>query len=298
MKEMSSIDKKHNILVSYQEQIGKAINDNVALFGDKSHLRDACAYALSTGGKRLRPILVLMISKALGSQSDVMFSALGIEFFHTASLVADDMPSMDDDDFRRSQPSVHKQFGEGVALLTSYALIAMGYECIAKNAAVIKKSNLPFAAQSDQLGMLALENATFNTGLSGATGGQFLDIAPPNLSENMLREIIHKKTSSLFEIAFVFGWLFGGGAVKRLNEVKQAASHFGLAFQLADDLGDMEQDIKNERLVNVANVLGKEAALKMFHAEHQAFLLKLKDLKIDSPDLLGVADQLKQTSAV
>lgn len=81
--------------------------------------------------------------------------------------------------------------------------------------------------------------------------------------------------------------------MEQLECVKTAASHFGLAFQLADDLGDMEQDVKNERLVNIANVLGKDAAIEMFHVEHQAFVEALKELKIDSHDLLHIADQLK-----
>ena len=292
-QESVSSEKTIDDFEVFKKQISESINKSLPLFGDKTLLRDACEYALSTGGKRFRPSLVLMIAKALGSKGDAMFSALGIEFFHTASLVADDLPSMDDDDERRHQPSVHKKFGEGVALLVSYALIAAGYECISKNVEVIKNSGLPFADQSDHIGMLALENATYNTGLNGATGGQFLDIAPPDLSLETLKEIIHKKTSSLFEISFVFGWLFGGGDLQRLGDVKQAASHFGLAFQIADDLGDMEQDVKNERLVNIGNVFGKEEALKMFHGEHEAFLLKIKDLGIDSTELLQIAENLK-----
>lgn len=290
MKEKAK--NKIDVLAPYQEQIGQAINKNLTLFGEPSLLRDACAYALSSGGKRFRPTLVLMIANALGKKGDATFSALGIEFFHTASLVADDMPSMDDDATRRNLPSVHKKYGEGIALLASYALISWGYDCIAKNADLLSRTNLSFSQNADRIGLLALENATYNTGLFGATGGQYLDIAPPDLCLNTLKKIIHKKTSSLFEIAFVYGWLFGGGEIEKLDRVKLAALHFGLAFQLADDLGDMEQDIKNERLVNVANVLGKKDAIEMFHVEHQTFLSLLKELKIDSRDLLHVADDL------
>lgn len=278
---------------NYHQLIGQAIDKNLPLFGKNTKLFEACTYALSSGGKRFRPSLVLIIAEALGLQGDVMFSALGIEFFHTASLVADDMPSMDDDDERRNQPSVHKKFGESIALLVSYALISMGYECIAKNATVLQNSSLPFASSSDRIALLALENAAYNTGLQGATGGQFLDLAPPDLSITTLKEIIHKKTTSLFEISFVFGWVFGGGNLAKMDEVKQAASHFGLAFQIADDLGDREQDIKNERLVNVANVLGEEAAKHMFHVEHAAFLLKIEELGINSLSLSAIANQLK-----
>lgn len=290
-----SLDNKFEVFEQFQKHVKKAMIKNLPVFGEKSPLRDACEYALSTGGKRFRPLLVLMIAKALGSNADPMFAAMGVEFFHTASLVADDLPSMDDDDERRDQPSVHKKFGEGVALLVSYALIAAGYECIAKNAEVIRNSGLPFSDRSDRIGMLALENATYNTGLKGATGGQFLDVSPPDLSVETLKEIIHKKTSSLFEISFVFGWLFGGGDLDKLDLVKEAASHFGLAFQIADDLGDMVQDVENKRLVNMANILGKEEAIKMFHGEHEAFLLKVKELGLNSPEILQIAENLRKS---
>ncbi|MFQ5729498.1 MAG: polyprenyl synthetase family protein, partial [Waddliaceae bacterium] len=253
----------------------------------------ACEYALMVGGKRFRPCLVLMMAKALGQGADATFAALSVEFFHTASLVADDMPSMDDDEQRRGAPSVHKKFGEPEALLASYALIAAGYECIAKNAEEVKISGFPFSDQADRLCLLALENAVYSTGLKGATGGQFLDISPPDLSLTGLRDIIHKKTSSLFEISFVFGWLFGGGDPQRLALVKQAASHFGMAFQIADDLGDMEQDLKNKRLVNMANVFGEDAARQMFHEEHDRFLLRINALGVRTKELEEAVSLLK-----
>lgn len=200
-----------DLFLYYRNQIDALIKNRLSLFGEKSPLREACAYALLSGGKRWRPLIVLVVADAIGKQADVSFAAMAVECFHTASLIADDLPSMDDDDIRRERPSVHKQFGEGVALLASYALIAIGFECIAKNVETIKSASAILANQSDLLGTLALQNAAFNTGLRGAVGGQLLDLTPPNLSLETLKEVIHKKTSSLFEISFVFGWLFGGG---------------------------------------------------------------------------------------
>ena len=121
---------------------------------------------------------------------------------------------------------------------------------------------------------MVLENAAYNTGLFGATGGQFLDLNPPNLSLSTLKEIIHKKTTSLFEISFVSGWLYGGGDYEQLSLVKEVASHFGMAFQIADDLDDMAQDKGNDRAVNVANVQGESYAQEMFHVEHNLFVEK------------------------
>jgi geranylgeranyl diphosphate synthase type II len=274
-----------SVLDPYRLFIEKALRECIVDFGEKTPLRDACEYALMNGGKRFRPALVLMIAGALGNRVDVTQAALGVEFFHTASLIADDLPCMDDDDTRRHKPSLHKAFGEPVALLTTYALISAGYGSLAKNARVIAESGVSFAPHSDMLCRLALENAVYNTGIFGATGGQFLDILPPDLSWDTLRDVIRKKTVTLFEISFVLGWIFGGGDLSLLNTVKHAAEHFGLAFQIADDLSDREQDIKNNRLINVANICGVEEAGRLFRAEIEQFEQSILRLGIQSKDL-------------
>jgi len=112
----------------YRERIEVEIENMISQMGDKTALRDACEYALKSGGKRLRPLFVLMISDALGNGLDAIQAALSVEFFHTSSLIADDLPCMDNDDERRSRPSLHRAFEESVALLASYTFIASGYE--------------------------------------------------------------------------------------------------------------------------------------------------------------------------
>ncbi len=278
-----------SILAPYKHLIEQKLQENIDQLGPKNPLRDACEYALLNGGKRFRPALVLMIAKALGYKADVFPAAIGIEFFHTASLIADDLPCMDNDDERRNKPTVHRIYGESIALLATYGLISAGYACLAKNAQLIKQSSHPLAHQSDHLCVLALENATYNTGLCGATGGQFLDLSPPNLSLELLEEVIHKKTVTLFEISFVLGWLFGGGELSKLELVKKGAAYFGKAFQIADDLDDMAQDLTHEHSLNIANVLGKEQAKAMFHEEIKQFEQVLKDLKLDQSDLQALA---------
>lgn len=278
-------------LESYQKQIELKIEEKSKQFSQSGLLKEACQYALLNGGKRFRPTLVFMVAEALKCNQEVTNAALAIEYFHTASLIADDLPCMDDDDERRKKPTIHKKYGEAIALLASYALIAEGYGAIA--ACLPEKE----CGKDDyKRVVLALENATFNTGLSGATGGQFLDIFPPNLSMEMVREIIHKKTISLFEIAFVFGWLFGGGELNKLSKVKACASHFGMAFQIADDLGDIEQDLKNGRKINMAGIFGIETAKHLFFEEIAGYRSTLAELQIDSPALLSLASSLEQSS--
>lgn len=279
-----------SVLLSYKDKIEQGLRKKIDSFGKKTKLRDACEYVLLNGGKRFRPALVLLIAEAVGKGIDVTEAALSIELFHTASLIADDLPCMDNDDMRRSKPSVHKVYGEAVALLASYALIAAGYECISKNSQILKSQN---DIRADEICMLALENVSQNTGFLGATGGQFLDLYPPDLSRETLYEVIQKKTNSLFEVAFVLGWLFGGGETGKLSLVKRAAQHFGSAFQLADDLGDLEQDAKTGRKANFAAVLGLDEAKRMFRAEIEEYDKTLTNLGLGTSELRGLGHLLK-----
>lgn len=275
------------ILNPYKIQVEQLIRERIERdFGAKTTLRDACEYALMNGGKRFRPALVLMIAKALGKGFDVADAALGVEYFHTASLIADDLPCMDDDDERRNKPSLHKVYGESVALLASYALIAAGYESLVKNTKIY-----PDASQSAQLCVLGLENAAHNTGILGATGGQLLDLYPVDDTLESYFEIIDKKTVTLFEISFVYGWIFGGGDVSRLGLVKSCAAHFGRAFQIADDIGDCEQD-RGNGAPNLANSVGLEKAMALFKSELELFEEDLGALGLRCEDLQALVQML------
>lgn len=280
-----------SILAAYQEEVEEKIAASISLFGEKTPLRDACEYALMNGGKRLRPIISLMVAKALGLEREVSEVALSVEFFHTASLIADDLPCMDDDDMRRNKPSVHKVFGEATALLASYALIAEGYRGIYRNAKVYKSLSSE-SPSKDELCMLALENATFNTGLTGATGGQFHDIYPKSQSMNALRRVIHTKTVSLYEVSFVLAWLFGGGSLSSLQQVKQLASNFGMAFQIADDFDDIQQDTDRDCQSNFVVAFGPTKAKEVFELELGSFRKGLESLNLYSSEFKGLCDFL------
>lgn len=275
-------------LKQYSHEVMACIQANIPSLGPSSKLREACEYALMNGGKRLRPALVLMVARALCPNADATHAALAIEYFHTASLVADDLPCMDDDDIRRCKPSTHKVYGETMALLASYALISAGYTGYVKNAQLLRASSLPFSSRADQICILAVENASFNTGLSGATGGQFQDIFPERLDLATIQDIIHKKTTSLFEIAFVSGWLYGGGNPLQLPEVKKAASHFGMAFQIADDIADAPEDISKGRQVNIVPVVGMKKAQEILESEITAYETSVKHLFDKSEELLSL----------
>lgn len=273
-------------LSRYKEQVEKDLRNYESHLGPENPLRQACCYTLRTEGKRLRPIISLLVAEALGKGIPVNYGGLTAELFHSASLVADDLPCMDDDDERRNQPSCHKKFGEGMALLVSYALIAAGYDCLHRNRSLCVTCDHGLSPElADRACVLALETATRCTGVLGATGGQFLDLAPGKLSEGLLLEIFDKKTGSLFEIAFVNGWLFGGGDEKRVHDVCQLALHFGRAFQIVDDLGDLEEDAQHEGSVNFAAFCGVSEAMKKIKEEVSLYEKKLEELKISSEEL-------------
>ena len=136
----------------------------------------------------------------------------------------------------------------------------------------------PFCHFSDRACVLALESASYCAGILGATGGQFLDLFPPNPNLDTVKEAIYKKTVTLFEASFVFGYLFGGGDMRMLDRVKKAAYHFGMAFQTADDIADREQDEKKKRETSIARLIGKDRALILFEEEMRYFRKSMQEL--------------------
>ncbi len=250
-----------------------ALKADLERMRESFRLSDAIEYALQTRGKRFRPLIVLSIGSHLG-KSDVKPAALAVEYFHTASLIADDLPCMDNDAVRRGQASLHAAFDETTALLSSYALICSGFEKVHENG----------KSTDDERGMICLEQAARAAGQKGATGGQFLDLFPSDYSPETLLDILGRKTVTLFETAFVFGWVFGGGVLAQLEDVKNAALHFGLAFQIGDDLTDFDQD-KDRTTSNYAVALGCEKAAEAFYHHAAAFDALLKKLNLEGSGL-------------
>ena len=258
----SKVEPDLSLLKPLQKQFEGDLRDHIDQLGNKTKLRDACSYALLNGGKRIRPLLVMMVAKALRTGLSVKEAALSVEYFHTASLIADDLPCMDNDDLRRDQPSLHRVFGEAVALLASYALISAAYEKIFTSVQVLERAKEPFCHRAHETCTFALAHASRCAGILGATGGQFLDLFSKASSVQDVQNIIYKKTVTLFEVCFVFGWIFGGGDLKHIEKVKQAAFHFGMAFQIADDFHDFFQDKKQS--FNAVRCLGMEQISKLF----------------------------------
>ena len=257
-------------LLPYKQKVDKAIAKAVERMAQPFLLRDAVEYSLVGDAKSLRPILAMLIAEALEQGLDITHAALSIEFFHTASLILDDLPSMDDDDLRRGKPSLHIAFDEPSALLASNALIFEAFYQIHLAAEEMAKSPKG-APLADTARRIALERASHNAGIRGATTGQYFDLFPPSFSKESCEEVMRLKTVTFFEGAFTFGWVFGGGDPERVDEVSTLAAHFGMAFQIADDLDDAEQDAKKGGRLNLANAIGIERASEQLNQELDAF---------------------------
>ncbi|WP_213318861.1 polyprenyl synthetase family protein [Chlamydiifrater volucris] len=268
----------NEVLSSYASDIEEVMRNSIQDFGPKgSGLREPIEYALFSGGKRVRPLIVLMVAKNLGKGYDVSDAAVAIEFVHTSTLIADDLPCMDDDAERRNRPTVHVAFTESKALLASYALISAAYERIRLNAHKLRVVEDPEYANEayDKV----LENVTYNTGAQGVIGGQYEDMFSLELDEDTVLSILHKKTGALFELSFVMGWLFGGGSLDGVDLIKDLSYQFGLLFQIGDDLLDFAQDSsKDEVCLNYAVLFGKERAREQINLCVKQISCLLKEL--------------------
>ncbi len=193
-------------------------------------LGDAVRYAAGSGGKRIRPYIVTRICQLCGgSEEEALPAAAALECVHAFSLVHDDLPAMDNDDFRRGRPTCHKAFGEAVAILAGDALLALAFE--------ILTSRIRDAAKATR----AVNELARGTGSSGMIGGQINDIQGERLSPDadLVREIHRGKTARLFESAGRLGAICAGASETQTAAAAGFGNFLGLAFQVADDLLDV-----------------------------------------------------------
>lgn len=192
-------------------------------------LYDSITYSLE-GGKRIRPILVMASAELLGRAPEgVLPTAAGVELFHTYSLIHDDLPAMDDDDWRRGKPSNHRIFGEAVAILTGDALIPMGFELIATE-------QLRLSEPERVLKVIRLVCEAL--GIEGMAGGQLLDLESYGTSELSFKEINRRKTGALLSVAAAAGATLEGGKEEQVKALAEFGDRLGLAYQMIDDLID------------------------------------------------------------
>ncbi|HET6462447.1 MAG TPA: farnesyl diphosphate synthase [Candidatus Krumholzibacteria bacterium] len=253
-----------------------------ALASHHAGMREAIRYSLLGGGKRVRPLLCLWTHDALGgAQRDMALdAACALECVHTYSLVHDDLPCMDDDDLRRGRPSSHKQFGEAVAVLTGDALLSLGFEILAT---LPQRHGL-----SDAQALAATAALARAAGTEGLISGQALDLAPPEPRDAAVVNAIHlAKTAMLIAASMELGAITAGRAETDRARVRRAGLDAGLAFQITDDILDLEgaqetlgktprKDVDRGKLT-LPSVLGIDAARVLARDHVHAALAELPE---------------------
>jgi len=192
----------------------------------------AMRYSLLNGGKRIRPILAMATSQVVGKKADLLMAACGIELIHTSSLILDDLPSMDNANFRRGRPATHKVFGEAVAILAAYGLLMKGLALIAQNCRKAKIDN--------KVASQIMEDISEAIGSCGMIGGQTVDLDSKAMDLKTLEYIHTHKTGKLFVVACETGARLCGTSEKERQALKNYAGNIGLAYQIRDDILDFE----------------------------------------------------------
>jgi geranylgeranyl diphosphate synthase type II len=217
---------------------------------DPSTIHRAMRYSLFAGGKRVRPLLAIASAQAVcDSPQGIEFAACPLELIHTYSLIHDDLPALDNDDLRRGRPTCHKVFGDAIAILAGDALLTLAFEVLSKLDAV---------AAERRIGLVR-ELATAAGTVRGMIGGQVNDLKgegqPP--TPELLESIHRAKTGALLRASVRMGAIYAGASHEQLDALTLFGEHIGLAFQIIDDVLDVEQS--SEALGKTA---GKDAQQK------------------------------------
>ena len=225
-------------LKEYAEMINGALAGQLESIGEiPSLLKEAMLYSLDAGGKRLRPAMLLAACEMLGGNIETaMPFACALEMIHTYSLIHDDLPAMDDDDLRRGRPTNHKVYGEGMAILAGDGLLHASMELMLRAA----------AAMNDLRGVRAAEAIARRSGVTGMVAGQVIDVTGEGKTptEETVAYIHAHKTADLLTAPLEAGLILAGADEKQLEAGKRYGFHFGMAFQMIDDLLDVIGDEK------------------------------------------------------
>ena len=236
------------------KQFSARFNDKLpALFaypsGSEQQVSRAMFYSLSNGGKRLRPYLVCEVANLFGISEDISFPvAASLEMLHTYSLIHDDLPAMDNDDFRRGKPTCHKQFDEATAIIAGDGLLTYAFEVLSKAPVISPETKLKL------ISLLAERAGAFN----GMIARQMLDLqtdkSPELSSEEIIKHIEEMKTGCLIAYAVQAGAIIGNASSEEYTALTTYARKIGIAFQISDDILDVIGDS-----ALMGKTLGKDA---------------------------------------
>ena len=233
--------------------------------GFQKSIMEAMKYALMGGGKRLRPVLMEQTYLLFNGENLAIVEPFmaAIEMIHTYSLVHDDLPAMDNDDYRRGRKTTHVVYGEAMGILAGDALLNYAFETALKSFNVIEKNDAAAALQYSRVAN-AMQVLAVKAGIYGMIGGQVIDMEESNeeASRNRLDHMYRLKTGALIEASMMIGAILAGASEENINKMEQIAGDIGLAFQIKDDILDVistpeklgkpiHSDEKNEKITYV-----------------------------------------------
>ena len=291
---MLTKDELNALLRDYQTKLESRLDILLTESGQAyDDLVRAARYSLLSGGKRLRPILLLEFYRLCGGEDDCAYHfAAALEMIHTYSLIHDDLPCMDNDDLRRGKPACHKQFGEDIALLAGDALLTEAFGVAAKTV------GLPPERILRAIGVLSAA-----AGISGMAGGQVMDLqADESFSAESIRQMVSLKTGALIRAAAVIGCVLAGADESVIEKAALFGEKLGFAFQVTDDLLDFEgdeallgkpvgSDEKNDKHTIVGQI-GVEEARKLAAQLTEEAVSVLQSIPGDSAVLYALTEQL------
>lgn len=226
----------NDYISKHKKMICSKLSEHLNMLSIPPQLKESMLYSVEAGGKRLRPILLIASYETYGNDiSKTISSSLAIEMIHTYSLIHDDLPAMDNDDFRRGKPTNHKVFDEATAILSGDALLTYSFELLSSD---------PNLEDKQKVALIRMLSST--SGPKGMVGGQILDMEaekhPVTLHE--LEEIHTLKTGELLQFAIYAGAYLGNATKEQLAYLKDFAFYLGLIFQVQDDILDVTGDAK------------------------------------------------------
>nr|WP_211269512.1 farnesyl diphosphate synthase [Paenibacillus glacialis] len=263
-----------------------------------SNLKESMTYSLLAGGKRLRPLLVITACEALGGRREVAIeAACSVEMVHTYSLIHDDLPAMDDDDYRRGKLTNHKVYGEAMAILAGDGLLTHAFFSLAQ---IARKHGIP----SDRV-LAIVEDLAEMAGPRGMVGGQVADMeGEQGLTSISQLEYIHThKTSDLFIFSLIAGGRIAGADEAKITALRSFGHHIGLAFQIQDDILDLigdeaklgkktQSDVKQDKVTYPYFIGLDESKLEVARLTHEAKRVIIEAGFPHPERLLEIADYL------